>query len=509
MFSIVLLSIFLIVILHFSLLHYGKVGRMINSIPGPQAFPIVGNMHSLQVSSQELWTYVRTASKRYYPIFRVWSFTIPFLNIRHPNDVETVLGNTKFTQKSDAYNILKPWFQTGLLTSSGHKWQVRRKILTPAFHFNVLQQFVDIFIEEGEHLIETLKSEGQPCVKDLLQLFSEHTLNVICETAMGTSLKDKGQFQYKYRKAVHDMGEVLLYRFVRPWFMFDFVFNLVPQGWRQAKLLKILHGFTRQIIRERKEYHNQTNGRFLTDPSDTSSEKNGNVNMGIHKRRLAMLDLLLLANRFNQIDDEGIREEVDTFMFRGHDTTAMAICFAVMLFAEHKEIQDRARAEVKEVMNENGNKLSWATLQKFPYLDRCIKEALRLYPSVPFISRAPEADVQLSDFTVPANTMVHVHIADVHRDPLYWPNPDVYDPDRFLPENSVGRHPYAYVPFSAGPRNCIGQRFAMLEIKATLGLLLHNFSLEPVTYLKDVTMTTDLVIRPAHPIRTKFVPLTS
>ncbi|KOC65199.1 Cytochrome P450 4C1 [Habropoda laboriosa] len=506
MFVTVLLAILAIVILHFSLLHYGKVGRLINSIPGPQAFPIVGNMHSLQISSHELWTFLRSTSKQYYPIFRVWSFTFPFLNIRHPDDVETVLGNTKFIQKSEAYNLLKPWFNTGLLTSSGRKWQVRRKILTPAFHFNVLQEFVDIFNEEGDRLIELLKSEGGPCVKDLLYLFSEHTLNVICETAMGSSLKDKGQFQYKYRKAVHDMGKVLVYRFVRPWLIYNFVFNLVPQGWRQTKLLKILHSFTKQIIQERKEYHEQTDGQYLSF-NDPVSEKNDRVD-GIRKKRLAMLDLLLAAHRANQIDDEGIREEVDTFMFRGHDTTAMGICFAVMLLAEHKEIQDQARIEVTTVLNENGNKMTMAVLQKFTYLDRCIKETLRLYPSVPFISRAPETDVQLSSFMVPAETMVHVHIADVHRDPLYWPNPDVFDPDRFLPKNCIGRHPYAYVPFSAGPRNCIGQRFAMLEMKTTLGLLLNNFSFEPVTYLKDVKMNTDLVLRPGHPVRTKFIPLT-
>ncbi|XP_076671545.1 cytochrome P450 4C1 [Andrena cerasifolii] len=495
------------VVLHFFIIHYTKHGRLINAIPGPQVLPVFGNLFSLQLSPMDLWDTIRNFGNQYYPVYRLWGLTFPMVNIRHPDDMETILGNPRFIQKSHVYNLLLPWFGTGLLTSTGRKWQVRRKILTPAFHFNVLQQFVDIFIEEGDRLIQGLKDEGGPVVKDLVQFCSMHTLNVICETAMGTSLKDKGPFEYKYRKAVHDMGEVLVYRLTRPWFHLDYVFQLFPEGWRQSRLLKILHGFTKKIIQERKEYHDQTNGRYLSGLEDDVSQKKKEDDVGIRKRRLAMLDLLIAAHRNNQIDDDGIREEVDTFMFRGHDTTAMCLCFTIMLLAEHKEIQERARAEMISVMQENDGKITLSSLQSLSYLERCIKESLRLYPSVPFISRLPETDVKLSNYIVPANTITHVHIVDLHRDPYYWPNPMVYDPDRFLPENMHGRHPYSYVPFSAGPRNCVGKRFAMLELKTTLGLLLQNFYFEPCDYLKDARFITDLVIRASHPLRTKFIPI--
>ncbi|XP_076242843.1 cytochrome P450 4C1 [Calliopsis andreniformis] len=506
----ILLVIGVVLLLHFFILHYGKLGRLINSIPGPQVLPLCGNLLSFQLSGDELWKTVRRLNNQYYPIYRLWTVMFPMINIRHPNDIEVILGNSKSTQKSLVYDLLIPWFGTGLLTSAGRKWQARRKILTPAFHFNVLQQFVEIFIEEAEQMVKGLKDEGGAVVKDLVPFVSSHTLNVICETAMGTSLKDRGAaFQRRYRNAVEEMGNILVWRFVKPWLYNQYIFNLVPKGWRQAKLLKILHGVTWQIIGERKKYHEETDGRYLTGFHDDPSKKHEDVNLGIRKKRLAMLDLLIAAHRNNQIDNEGIREEVDTFMFRGHDTTAMSICFTIMLLAEHEEIQKRARAEVNAIMQENGGKLTMSGLQCLSYLERCIKESLRLYPSVPFISRLPEMEVKLSDYTLPANTVVHVHILDLHRDPYYWPNPMVFDPDRFLPENMKGRHPYAYVPFSAGPRNCIGQRFAMLELKTTLGLLLHNFYFEPVDYLKDVRFATDLTIRAAHPLRTRFVPIES
>ncbi|XP_043264704.1 cytochrome P450 4C1-like [Colletes gigas] len=509
MITAILFCIVAALFVHFIVLHYGKYGRIMNLIPGPRVMPLLGNLYDLHVPSSEIWKFMRQLGNRYYPIYRLWSFTVPLVYIRHPDDVETILGNPKSIQKSEMYDLLMPWFGTGLLTSGGSKWKVRRKILTPAFHFNVLQQFIDIIIEESERMTNLLKNEGGAVVKNLMPFYSEHTLNVICETAMGTSLKDKGRFQHKYRKAVYDMGKVIVYRLIRPWVHSHNIFKFFPQGWHQSRLLKILHGFTDEIIAERKDYHEKTSGKYLTGFNDDPSLKDNSDDVGIRKRRLAMLDLLIAAHRNNQIDDKGIREEVDTFMFEGHDTTAVSLCFTTMLLAEHKEIQAKAREEVKAALEQAGGKITMATLQNVPYLERCIKESLRLYPSVPFISRTPEMDVRLSNKLVPTETVVNVLIVDVHRDPNYWPNPEVYDPDRFLPENMKGRHPYAYVPFSAGPRNCIGQRFAMLELKTTLLFLLNDFYFEPVDYLRDMDIDVDLVIRPTRPIRTRFVPIES
>ncbi|EZA51531.1 Cytochrome P450 4C1 [Ooceraea biroi] len=248
------------------------------------------------------------------------------------------------------------------------------------------------------------------------------------------------------------------------------------------------------------------------------------------KKRLAMLDLLIAASRENHITDFDIREEVDTFMFAGHEPTAVGICYLLLLLAEHKDIQDRIRAEVDSVMQEDGERFTLAMLQKLPYLDRCLKESMRLYPSVHFISRLISEDMQIMDYyvfifrkfgpdrtsfsklcfsekkyVVPAGTVVHLNIYGVHRDPNFWPNPEVFDPDRFLPERSQNHHPYSYLPFSAGPRNCLG-KFALLQMKAMIAPLLHSFYLEPIDYLKDLKIKSALILRPAHPLRVRFVP---
>ncbi|XP_026831300.1 cytochrome P450 4C1-like isoform X2 [Ooceraea biroi] len=392
----------------------------------------------------------------------------------------------------------------GLLVSKGAKWQERRKILTPAFHFNILKNFFDILVVESNRIVTSLKNMKDSTVPDLQSFISHHTLNIICETSMGISLRNmEAVEQQQYRKAIHDLTKILLYRMFRPWYINDRLFWFSSKYKQQTKCLKVLHGFTEKIIAERKRYHESTGGRYL----NFENEAEDNDMIGSRKKRLAMLDLMIAASNNNQMSDSDIREEVDTFMFEGHDTVSMALTFTILLLAEHKDVQDRVRNEVNAVMEENGGKLTMTALQNLPYLERCLKETMRLYPSVYLITRKLAEDVMLQSYLVPAGANVIIDIVHLHQNPDFWPNPEVFDPDRFLPELVQNRHPFAYLPFSAGSRNCIGQRFAMMEMKTVIGTLVHNFNLEPIDHLKDVRCSADIIIRIGQPIRVKFVPI--
>ncbi|EFN86160.1 Cytochrome P450 4C1 [Harpegnathos saltator] len=323
-------------------------------------------------------------------------------------------------------------------------------------------------------MTKILKNAGGPVEKNIIHFISEHTLNAICETAMGTSLHSLGELQEKYRQDIHQMSFIVIHRLFRPWLYWDLTFGLSPTGRLQKKIIQDLHGFTDKVRR---------------------------------KKRLAMLDLLIAASQENHLSDSDIREEVDTFMFEGHDTTAMTICFTLLLLAEHKDIQDRVREEVNTVIEECGGKWTMASLQNLTYLERCLKESMRLYPAVHFISRVAGEDAQLRSHLIPSGTIIHLNIYSVHRDANFWPNPEEFDPDRFLPDKIQNRHPYSYLPFSAGPRNCIGQRFAMWEMKAMIAPIIRNFYLESIDYLKDMQICAGLILRPKHPMRLRFVPI--
>ncbi|XP_047359785.1 cytochrome P450 4C1-like isoform X1 [Vespa velutina] len=512
--TISLCSIFILFLLH-CFIRYGRVGRILHNIPGPSAYPIIGNIHHFLIDNENNFAKLSALDAKFYPIYKLWSFWYWAVSLLHPDDIEVLMRSTKHIEKSLPYKFLNPWLSTGLLTSGGEKWQTRRKILTPAFHFNILKHFVVTLNDEARYLVTSLKEEekGGSVVKDLQEFISYHTLNIICEAALGTSLKGRGELESNYRDAVRSFSNIIAIRYVRPWIYPDIIFEFSSSGRLQRKLLKTLHCFSKKIISERIQFHEETNGKYLhnneeMDENEISCEERVNDNKNpLFKNKLALLDLLISACvKENIIDEKGIQEEVDTFMFEGHDTTAAALCFALSLFAKHKDVQKRIREEVNTVMQENYN-LTIPMIQEFSYLERCLKESLRLYPSVHLIFRHLTQDMQLKNYLIPAGSMCQINIYSIHRNPQYWPNPEVFDPDRFLPENLKGRHPYSYIPFSAGPRNCIGQRFAMLELKVIVAYILHNYHLEPVSNLEDVKMLEDITLHSTKPLQVKFIPI--
>ncbi|XP_023247724.1 cytochrome P450 4C1-like [Copidosoma floridanum] len=457
------------------------------------------------MTSDDLWVQGRQVVKDYYPITRFWFLHTALISVLHPDDLEILLSSQKAIEKYYVYWYLHSWLKTGLLTSTGEKWRERRKILTPAFHFNILKKYIEITKEQGEKFIDELKSEGQETVKSLIPFFSDITLKIICEASMGVDLDKMNQEKVeKYKQAIHDMGKIVLYRAMRPYIV-NIIFPHTAMGKLSSKSLDVLHEFTDEVIKERKKYHESKGNKFLDEHTyEVEDTVLNDIHMG-HKKRLAMLDLLLAAEKKGLIDDTGIKEEVDTFTFKGHDTTAMAMTFIVMQLAENKEAQDKARLEVTEIMNNSSGKLGMTEIQKMEYLECCIKEALRLYPPVATVGRYIYDELQLKHALLPTDSHIMIHFWDTHRDPNFWPDPEKFDPTRFTPENSRNRHPFSYLPFSAGPRNCIGQKFAMMELKLLTARILYDFYLEPVDRTADMKLIADMILRPLDPVHTKFI----
>jgi len=225
------------------------------------------------------------------------------------------------------------------------------------------------------------------------------------------------------------------------------------------------------------------------------------------KRRMAFLDSLIAEHLKNvQFTEKDIREEVDTFMFEGHDTTSMAISWTLHLIGLNPEVQDKCDEELNLIFggHDSERSIEMNDLRDMKYLEACIKEALRLFPSVPFIGRMSNKDISVNGYTIPKGVTCLVFLYELHRDHKYFPQPEVYRPERFLDSYHMSRHPFAYVPFSAGPRNCIGQKFALLEEKAVLATILRHFHITSLDYRDRIKVATEMVLRPKTPIKIKF-----
>uniref|UniRef100_UPI003B75B36C cytochrome P450 4C1-like n=1 Tax=Ostrinia nubilalis TaxID=29057 RepID=UPI003B75B36C len=496
----VLLTIIAIVLFSLHLLfNYNENARLFRKIPGPQGVFIVGNALEYLVTPVELFKHLRKLASKWDRMYKFWAFNIGAINIYTPDDIETIISTTKHNGKSHIYTFLSPWLKDGLLLSNGAKWQQRRKILTPAFHFNILRKFHTSIEENTQRMVETLdKARGKEV--DVIPLLSEFTLNSICETAMGTRLTEEISDAGKpYKAAIYELGKLLVQRVTRIYLHANVLFNFSSIGKKQEKCLDTVHSLTRKVIKERKEYV-EKNGFdiYETDNDDT-------VFLNQRRKKTAMLDLMLLAQKEDLIDDDGIQEEVDTFMFEGHDTTAAGLTYCLMMLANNNQIQGKIFEELREVFGASERSATMEDLTKLRYLECCIKESMRLYPPVPFISRTLTENVKLGEYIIPKGTYCHIHIFDLHRREDLYPNPTQFIPDRFLPENCIGRHPFAYIPFSAGPRNCIGQKFAMLEMKSAVSAILRRFQLVPVTRPEDLKLASDLVLRNSEPVYVSFI----
>lgn len=462
-------------------------------IPGlSPTYPIFGNALHFKADGGDFFSQMAeiTAEHRNAPLLKIWLGTLPFVLLYHAENVEVMLSSSRHIEKSYAYIFLHPWLGTGLLTSTGEKWRSRRKMLTPTFHFSILTEFLDVMNEQSDILVEKLEKHSD---KETFNCFSHITLcalDIICETAMGKNIYAQSNSDSEYVKAVYRMSDIIHRRQKMPWFWSDVVYYVFGEGRKHNRNLKILHSFTESVIAER--------ARNMANPERDSLSSDSDTDHTVKKKRKAFLDMLLNATdeQGNCLSQENIREEVDTFMFEGHDTTAAAMNWAIHLLGSHPEEQRKVHKELDEVFGTSDRPVSMEDLKRLRYLECVIKESLRLFPSVPFFGRTFCEDCNINGFKVPKGANAIIIPYALHRDPRHFPDPEEFRPERFLPENSSKRHPFAFVPFSAGLRNCIGQRFALMEEKVILSKILRHFQVEAKQQRDELRLVGELVLRP-------------
>lgn len=175
------------------------------------------------------------------------------------------------------------------------------------------------------------------------------------------------------------------------------------------------------------------------------------------------------------LTDKELRDQLLTFIAAGHETTAGALAWTFHLLGQHPEAERRLHAEVAEVLG--GRAPAIEDLPRLAYARRVIEESLRLYPTVYAVIRDAKAEDAIGGFRIPARSMVLLSPYVTHRHPESWPDPEAFDPDRFLPERSAGRPRFAWFPFLGGPHQCIGQEFAMIEMTLIVAMLARSFRL--------------------------------
>ncbi|XP_059689072.1 ultra-long-chain fatty acid omega-hydroxylase [Gavia stellata] len=397
---------------------------------------------------------------------------IPILRIFHPDTLRPILLASAFIAPKDQffYGFLKPWLGDGLLLSRGQKWARHRRLLTPAFHWDVLKSYVGVF-NQSTHIMHAkwraaAQAAGGRVGLEVLEQLSLLTLDTLQKCIFSHESHCQEQ-PSEYIKTILELSTLVVRRHHRLLHYPTFLYRLSADGRRFAQACATVHSFTATVVQRRRQALDRL-GRQAWLESHQG-------------RRMDFIDLLLLAKDEdgNTLSDEDISAEADTFMFEGHDTTASGLAWLLYNLACHPHYQERCRQEVHELLKgRDVEEIKWEDLSHLPFTTMCIKESLRLHPPVTAVSRRCTEDIALHDGRViPKGIICLMSIYGTHHNPDIWPEPQVYNPLRFSPENSQGRSPLAFIPFSAGPRNCIGQSFAMAELKVVVALTVARFTI--------------------------------
>ncbi|KAF5284528.1 hypothetical protein FQR65_LT13513 [Abscondita terminalis] len=501
--------------------------QLAEKLPGPKGWPLIGNALDFIGTSPDIFSTVYKHTHGHDRVIKVWIGPKLLVFLIDPKDVEIILSSHVYIDKSAEYSFFEPWLGNGLLISTGQKWRSHRKLIAPTFHLNVLKGFIDLFNANSRATVEKMKKE-EGNTFDCHDYMSEATVEMLLETAMGVSKSTQDQSGFEYAMAVMKMCDILHLRHTKLWLRPDWLFSLTKYGKIQEQLLNIIHGLTRKVVKNKMEYFNKgMRGSAADVPKELKTTKiveevkSSTVVEGVsygqssglkddldvedndvgEKKRLAFLDLMIEASQNGVlITDEEIKEQVDTIMFEGHDTTAAGSSFFLSMMGIHPDIQEKVIKEMDEIFGDSDRPATFADTLEMKYLERCLLETLRMYPPVPVIARQLKQNVKLAngDYILPAGCTVVVGTYKVHRRADIYPNPDKFDPDNFLPDRTANRHYYAFIPFSAGPRSCVGRKYAMLKLKILLSTIMRNFRIKSDLKEEDFQLQGDIILKRAE-----------
>lgn len=488
---LLLLSILLVTLLIVNWLRFINESKRFN-VPGPFPLPLLGNANLFVVRSTEFLNLLHRLKLKHGDAYRIYLFSNPFLVLSHPKYIEPFMTSVELITKGISYNFLRCWLGQGLLTSTGQRWKTHRKFLTPAFHFNILQNFLPVFCKNQNIFTEKLRKIADGREINIFPMVALTALDNVTESIMGVCVDAQKNSESEYVKSIDEVSTIISMRTQIPIIGEDPIFNLLPYKTRQDKGLKVLHTQSLKVIQARREELKKTN--------ITSLDKNNDVGI---KNKHAFLDLLLLAeNNGQKIEEERIREEVDTFMFEGHDTTTSGVVYILYCLSKHRDVQEKIYNELKTIFGDDMNRdPTYNELQHMKYLELVIKESMRLYPPVPLIQRLIENDCEVGELKLIKGTSVVINIFELHRHPELYEDPLEFRPERF---ETILKNPFNWLSFSAGPRNCIGQKFAMMEMKVAISEVVKNFIVLPSD--NEPELCADLILRSKNGVHVRFKP---
>ncbi len=437
--------------------------------PGPKGSCLFGSLSEMRRDALGLLT--RTA-RDHGDIARIL-LVIHLHLLNHPDYVQHVLQShhTNY-QKDMSYDRMKPLVGEGLLTSNGDFWRRQRRLAQPAFHKQRLVGFAGAMSRNTDNMLERWHAVGEQPVDIGIEMMRV-ALGIVGETLFSIDLVGEAE---EVSQALTLTLEITNERFQQ---LFVLPNVPTPQNLRFKRAVATLDRVVNQVIGARRQ----------------SGKDEGDL--------LSMLMLARDEETGEAMDDRQLRDEVMTMLLAGHETTANLLTWTWYLLSKSPEVERQLHAEVEQVLS--GRTPTVEDLPKLRFTMQVIEESLRLYPPAWLFSReAIEAD-ELGGYPIPKGSSVMMSPYITHRHPAFWENPEGFDPERFALDRVKERPRFAYFPFAGGPRQCIGNNFALMEAQIIIAMVVQRYRLHLVPGQR-IEPEPAVTLRPNGPVKMVLKP---
>ncbi|KAK7794156.1 hypothetical protein R5R35_005363 [Gryllus longicercus] len=465
--------------------------------------PFVGNLKDVAFMKKNIGMVASAIYEQHKkePFIGIYAFDEPVLQVHDLNLVKAVLVKDfqYFPDRSaHADEELDPLPARGLILQKGERWKHQRNAITPTFTSGKMKRMYELVAECGKFLLLALKREklaGKPV--EVYELAARYTTDVIAVCAFGIKGNNLEDPKAEFRRILRAVFEFSPRQAIAMATVF-----LAP---KLTKLLRL------KVIGHEVE-------SFVTSTVEKAIKERENKNV----QRNDLLDSLIQLMKYGRIsegeekvahetsnklsfDERDVCGQSFAFLTAGFETSATTISYALFEIAQNMDVQDKLRKELQNATSDGD--FSYETLHGLKYLDMVMQETLRKYPPLPFLDRKCSKAYTLpgTDVTLEAGSRIMVPLHALQMDPEYHPNPKKFDPERFSEENKKNIINYTYMPFGEGPRNCVGMRFALMQVKSAVAHLLMKYSVDlcdrtpqeikfsPKTFLLQPTENIELV----------------
>lgn len=419
------------------------------TIPGPKGKPFIRQASEFIAGAPR---FLSRLADEYGPIARFRAYGFSFTVVTDPDLAHEVLVRqaANFPKDKRDVKLLGRVVGHGLVTANGEAHKRQRRLAQPAFHSKRIEAYAGTMVAYTEATIDEWSDGAEIDVAEEMRAL---TMYIVARTLFGTDREAMRASAARVGQAIHTLQAIADKEFQAPVTLP--VWLPTPRNRRRREAVGVLYEAIDRLIAERR----------ASGAADTGD----------------LLSMLLRAtdDSGDGFSDVEVRDQLVTFFVAGHETTSNALAWTWFLLGKHPEIEARLHAEVDEQLN--GRPPALADLPHLPYTLRVIKEAMRVYPPAWALNtRRSAADTTIGGYTIRQGDIVWISPFAMHRRPQFFPDPERFDPDRWTPEREKALPRYAYIPFGAGPRVCIGNSFAMMEAHLIVAAVARRARLRPL-----------------------------